>query len=71
MREGNLSFYEFAMQAAEQTARFFKERALESATSDTYSRLAAASHRRQEAIEQADSMDFDAFLADYFRRQNA
>ena len=70
MSEGKMSFYEFAMGMAEQHEKRFKESNLNGEVRDKMRADAARSHRQRQAIEDRDELDFDAFLADYFRRQN-
>jgi len=65
------SFYAFAMAKAEQHETFFKQQQLDPAILQSYRQEAAASLQRQAEVEQADSVDFPAFLEEYFKLQNA
>jgi len=71
MLETGASFFEFALATAEQHEARFKRANMARAAADNLRDAAAQSRRRQRQIEAADSLDFDAFLADYFGRQNA
>ena len=70
MEQGFDSFFSFAMHQAEEHERFFKDWEIHADTLHHYRREATASLERQAAIEAADTMSFDDFLADYFQRQN-
>ncbi|MGI9311384.1 MAG: glutamate--cysteine ligase [bacterium] len=70
MREQGASFYEFAMDMAERHEAHFKRAPIAPRALQRMQDEAARSHLRQREIEAADTLDFDAFLADYFRRQN-
>jgi len=65
------SFFEFAMNLAEETEQYFKNTQLDSKTSRKFKQLSEESHQAQKDIEASDSMNFDDFLTDYFNRQNA
>ena len=71
MRGKNQSFYEFAMEAAEDTEKRFKEEALSPRTAGFYESLSEQSHARREELENSDTVSFDEFLEDYLGRQNA
>ncbi|RMG35915.1 MAG: glutamate--cysteine ligase [Gammaproteobacteria bacterium] len=66
MRERGEGFYDFARRLSTHHYRYFSERALSSERIAEFDRLAAESHLEQAAIEAADDMDFDTFLAEYF-----
>lgn len=70
MTEQKMSFYEFAMDRAERHEKLFKETRLDEQVHEKMRAEAARSHRRQKEIEAGDELNFDDFLADYFRRQN-
>lgn len=70
MREQNLSFYEFSMQAAEISEKEFKQKQLSGKTCRDYTSLAQESHTDRRKIEENDRISFDEFLKDYFYRQN-
>ncbi len=65
------SFYEFAMELAEETELYFKNSQLKADISKKFESLSRESHQAQKDIENADSMSFDDFLVDYFNRQNS
>ena len=65
------SFFEFAMNLAEETEQYFKNTRLDSETSRNFKQLSEESHQASKKIESSDSMSFDDFLTDYFNRQNA
>ena len=71
MAEKNISFFEFAMQAAEKHERHFKQTTISPAILSAMQKHAAESHLKQHQIESQDSLSFDEFLRDYFERQNA
>ena len=71
MLSEDLSFYEFSMQMSERSETLFKQATLEPATIAHFEELARESLENQRAIEESDTLSFDDFLADYFRRQNA
>ena len=64
------SFFSFAMHQATEHERFFKDWVIDEATERHYREEAKASLQRQAEIEASDTMSFDAFLANYFERQN-
>lgn len=70
MSAQKVGFYEFAMGLAEQHEKLFKETRMNGKARDKRRAEAARSHRRQSEIEDSDELEFDDFLADYFRRQN-
>jgi len=65
------SFFEFAMNLAEETERYFKNTQLDARTSRNFWQLSEESHQSRKDIEASESMGFDDFLIDYFNRQNA
>ncbi len=71
MSARRLSFYEFAMDLARSHEDAFKAAPMAPPLREKMRAEAAQSHRAQKDIENRDTGDFDAFLADYFRRQNA
>ncbi len=70
MFDQGLSFYEFSMQASEILENKFKKEPLSDETHQKYASLAQQSHINRQKIEQSDTLSFDAFLEDYFYRQN-
>ncbi len=70
MSAQKISFYEFAMGMAEEHEKRFKETPMSAAACEKMRAEAARSHLRQKEIEDRDKLNFDDFLADYFRRQN-
>lgn len=69
MKEMDASFFEFAMDTAEQHEAHFKQAQMCAAEADKLRKQAAKSHARQQQIENDDRLSFDDFLDDYFRRQ--
>ncbi len=65
------SFFEFAMNLAEESEHYFKNTQLDEETSRKFKQMSENSHQAQKDIESSDSMSFDDFLIDYFNRQNA
>ena len=70
MSTQKLSFYEFAMDMAEQHEKLFKQTRMGEKESEKMRTEATHSHQRQKQIEDSDALSFDDFLADYFRRQD-
>ena len=70
MSAQKVGFYEFAMGLAGQHEKRFKETRMNAQARDKMRAEAARSHDRQKEIEAGDKLNFDDFLADYFRRQN-
>ncbi len=70
MSEQKFSFYEFAMGMTDAHEKMFKQTQMDAQTRDKMKAEAAHSHLQQKEIEENDTLNFDAFLADYFRRQN-
>lgn len=70
MTEQSLSFYEFANEAADAIEQDFKQKPLPAAVQKKYQHLATTSHHARQQIETDDCLSFDAYLEDYFRRQN-
>ena len=66
----DLSFYEFSMRASEISEEKFKQEQLDPQGNQHYENLATESHKKRAEIEENDSMSVDAFLEDYFCRQN-
>jgi glutamate--cysteine ligase len=71
MLKEDLSFYEFSMRASEISEQKFKKETIATATQTKYENLARKSHLKQAEIEKSDSISFDKFLEDYFKKQNA
>lgn len=71
MLEEDLSFYEFSMRASEISEQKFKQEQIDEKINQHYEQLAIESHTKRQQIEESDSVSFDAFLEDYFERQNA
>ena len=70
MSEDNASFFQFAMKMAAQHETAFKQRPMDEQKLELFRHQAKESHEKQLEIEQSDDVDFDTFLADYFKRQN-
>ncbi|MGR3985013.1 MAG: glutamate--cysteine ligase [Gammaproteobacteria bacterium] len=64
------SFYEFGLRMSEQHAAMFKQKPMDAQKLAARREEAEQSHARRREIEAGDEMGFDAFLEDYFRRQN-
>lgn len=67
MQANYSSFYEFAIAKSEAHERFFKHLRLNDSAKANFTALATSSLARQQTLEQADSIDFDSFLDDYFK----
>jgi glutamate--cysteine ligase len=67
LREGEQSFFQFARAAAQANAAHFRARPLAPAREAEFAAEAAASLAEQARVEAADTLSFEAFLADYFR----
>lgn len=67
LRRNGCSFFEFGRESAARQAEHFRQRPLEAARAAEFAELAAASHRAQAQLEAADTLDFPAFLAAWFR----
>ncbi len=61
------SFYEFAVTKAEEHEEFFKHLRLNKEAKARFEDLAKQSLLDQKAVEEADEVGFDEFLADYFK----
>ncbi|MFA0810450.1 glutamate--cysteine ligase [Microbulbifer epialgicus] len=66
MEEQNLSFYQWAMEKAEQHRHYFLERPLDSDSVRDFSRQAEKSLLRQKQIEAEDKGSFEEFLSHYY-----
>ncbi len=64
------SYFKFAMSQAKQHQQWFKERALSAKRAAYYQQVAKDSDAKREAIEAADSTDFETFLKHYYDSQN-
>jgi len=71
MDEDKISFYHFAMVQACEHADYFKGLKMDKGTLAQYQAEATESLIKQQRLEDSDTLDFDAFLANYFSRQNA
>ncbi len=71
MLSEDLSFYEFSNMMSEQAEKRFKQVRLDPNINRKFEDLAAQSHTTQQTIENTDTLSFDAFLDDYFARQNS
>ncbi len=70
MTQQKTSFYEFAMNLAEQHETLFKQTRMKHQQHEKMHAQARHSHHQQKEIEDNDKLNFDDFLKDYFRRQN-
>ena len=64
------SYFKFAMAQAEKHQQWFKERPLSAQRAEYYAEVAAHSNNTREAIEAADTTDFESFLKHYYDSQN-
>ena len=71
LHDNRQSFYEFAMEAAENSEQVFKQVPMSKEVIKKYELMSNQSHTRRAEIESSDKISFDAFLTDYFKRQNA
>jgi glutamate--cysteine ligase len=69
MREQGESFFEFAQRKSREHYEFFAIQPLDSERVAFFSNLAETSWQQQRAIEAADDISFDTFLANYFAQQ--
>lgn len=67
LKEGGLSFFQFARQSAAAQARHFRDRPLASAQAADFAARAATSLEEQAQLESSDKLPFDEYLAAYFR----
>lgn len=67
LREREQSFFQFGRETAARQATYFREHALHDEREAEFASDAAASRAEQARLEQADTLDFEAFLAAYFR----
>ena len=65
MRQAQVPFFRFAMNQANAHAAYFAERRLDSEERASWGTISSDSHARQRAIEDADEVDFEAFLERY------
>ena len=70
MMRDDLSFYEFSMMMSENSEKLFKQDSLDPVINKKFEELAQKSHADQLEIEHSDDVTFNAFLGDYFSRQN-
>ena len=63
----NISFFEFAMTKAKESQIFFKQQTLEPKQLEAMRNLAKRSLEEQKEVEANDSLDFDTFVANYFK----
>ena len=66
MRHHNESFFAFAMRKTAEHRKFFKSMTLGENELQRLTKLAGESHDKQHEIEQADVIDFDRYLKQYF-----
>ncbi|MFT5259455.1 MAG: glutamate--cysteine ligase [Saprospiraceae bacterium] len=67
MQSNYSSFYEFAIAKSEEHETFFKHLRLNESARTNFANLAKSSLADQAEIEANDTVDFDAFLEDYFK----
>ena len=66
MRERDESFFEFAQRKSREHFRYFAQQPLAPEREAYFRELAETSWQKQHAMETADNISFDEFLADYF-----
>lgn len=71
MRENNETYFAMAMRKTLDHRDYFLDTPIDDTGLAKYQDLAAQSHHRQAAMEAADSLSFDEFLADYWRSSNS
>lgn len=71
MREQGLPYYRFALNYSNRWAEHFRARPLQGQTRDELLRESADSVARQRAIEDADTMTFEQYLAAYYDQYKA
>lgn len=64
-------FFAYAMTLAKKHTEYFKSRPLDKSDHDALANIANTSLTKQQEIESSDTMDFESFLEDYFRRAKA
>jgi glutamate--cysteine ligase len=67
LEKEKISFFAFAMNQAKETKDFFNSQRLEENQLGIMQKLAAQSIEEQAKIEQSDTLDFDTFVANYFK----
>ncbi len=65
MQEGQLSFFEFAMERSKETRDYLQNSALDANTLAEFTAASEQSLRRQAEIEQADTQSFDDYLREW------
>ncbi|MEP5764112.1 MAG: glutamate--cysteine ligase [Halieaceae bacterium] len=71
MQEQDQPFFRLAMQASEQWAENFRQRPLNGDSLAAMQRESTESLQRQQAIEDADQVDFETYLDNYYRQYDA
>jgi glutamate--cysteine ligase len=71
MRELDLPFFRLAMDSSSSWAEHFRSTPLPEAELAAFQQESAASLQRQQDVEAADSVDFETFLANYYRQYDA
>jgi glutamate--cysteine ligase len=67
LEKQQLSFYEFTLQQANEQKEYFSKRPLSKEKQMTMQTRAQQSHEKQKQIEADDTIDFDSFVANYFK----
>nr|MBX2807073.1 glutamate--cysteine ligase [Cellvibrionaceae bacterium] len=68
LREHNMTFYRWAMQAAQNNRTYFLAQPLTSEKTNFYQQMAQASLAKQQHIEHNESLGFDEFIKNYYRQ---
>ena len=71
MRDQQLPFFRLAMGYSEQWAQYFRQRSLSPQVQAAYQEETRRSLAAQQAVEQADLVGFDQYLANYFAQYRA
>ena len=66
MAEHKEEFYHFALRMSQQHQQWFAERPLEAAELEAFQQTASDSLRRQQEIEDSDTVSFETFMQQYF-----
>jgi glutamate--cysteine ligase len=66
LHEGDVPYFHFAMEKAEEQQRLYQTTPLDEKARNDYERLATKSLQEQVRIEQADNQSFEDYLEDYF-----
>ena len=68
MRDGNKTFFKLSLEQAQKHRASFNGNSLKPCTKDQYAAMAEQSIDDQKAIEEADSVNFETYLSDYYQQ---